>query len=99
MKKSSANFLQSPESGAFTPFWSHPEAARVPEMQSPPFQPKFGDEEECEALFDKENVSPCETAYSITTPLKTEGIHQWHSTERTPLSDISHHFGPRKKVT
>lgn len=49
----------------------------------------------------KENVSPnSDSLASTTTPSKQSNRTRSHinsSNERTPLSDISHHFGPKRK--
>ena len=46
----------------------------------------------------KENVSPSETTCSTITPLKPVSKFQHlRSSERTPLSDISHFFCPKPK--
>lgn len=70
-------------------------------LLSSPAQMKTAGDSESEVCENKENVSPCDTACSMTTPLKPPTVLRARpllsSSERTPLSDISHHFGPKRK--
>ena len=69
---------------------------------SPPASSKANQDPDCDPDSEnKENVSPYrDTTGSERTPSKppgTLGAYPWRSGERAPLSDISQHFGKRRK--